>query len=315
MAPAPVHVLAPHTMNRISVEVPASTSNLGPGFDVLGLALGLHLRVAAQPADALAIDYHGAGPADAIPRDQRNLVHRAIAVVYSRAGRALPPLHVAIDNPIPLHGGLGSSGAAAVAGVLLGCALSQLELSHDEQLQLACALEGHPDNVSASLYGGLTLSRRVGDRWVSFSPSIPDPPLAVILHPKIEIPTQKARALLPTSIPRAQAVENLANTAALVAGLLSKPRRLSPDCFRDYLHQPARRVLMPWFPQVVAAAVEAGAEGCFLSGSGPSILAFTSPAKAPIIKSAMAKAMTAHTVPFDTLVLPTAVAPARVVES
>ncbi len=297
---------------RAVVRVPGSTSNLGPGFDVLGLAVGLHLRVEAEGSDRLTIDYDGRGPAEIIPRDPSNLVHRGIAAVFARAGRTLPPLHLSIHNPIPLHGGLGSSGAAAVAGILLGGTLAETQLSPDEQLELACRLEGHPDNVSASLLGGFTLSRRVAGRWTCLCPTVPDPPTAVVLYPHVQIPTERARAILPEAIGRPQAVENLAGVAAIVAGLLANPRRLSPDCFRDHLHQPARQALMPWFPAVVRAAEEAGAEGCFLSGSGPSILAFTNADHAPRISAAMVDAITAHAVTFDVLCLPTAVAPACV---
>ena len=293
---------------QLSVRVPASTANLGPGFDVLGLSLGMYLEVAVQPAERTRVIYHGRRTGEAGPELADNLVHRAIVSLCGEYGKPVPELEIEIDNPIPLRGGLGSSGAAVVAGLRLGNALLGLNLSDDELLPRATALEGHPDNVSASLYGGLTVClTEEGGAVHCLLPPVPDPPAAVVLHPHVEIATVEARRLLPATLSRADAVRNLGGVGAIVAGLSALPRRLHPAFFRDTLHQCPRSALMPWLPAVIAAAEAAGAEGCFLSGSGPSILAFSPAARTDAVQSGMFSAMTSTGIPFDTFTLATAV--------
>jgi homoserine kinase len=272
---------------KITVQVPASSANLGPAFDCAAIALNLYLRVSATPsaptAPAYEIHYRGAN-ADRITLDDTNLILRAMRSIATASRKTLPGGKLEIENPIPIGCGLGSSAAAIIAGTLLGAELSGIKLEPNDLLRHALAIENHPDNVSAALYGGMvvagtiaaTTSNRGGaataasEVIVSRTDVSPDLDF-VPVTPDMPLPTEKARAALPAQYSRADVVHNLQRTALLTAAFFSG-RGFVPEIFRDRVHQPYRAPLVPG----IAACLEfrhEGLAGIFLSGAGSSIMA------------------------------------------
>ena len=259
------------TAPTVHVRVPATAANLGPGFDALGLALALHNEVRAGEADTVSVTLAGEG--GHLPADARNVVARGVRLAYETAGRTFRGVALECTNRIPAARGLGSSAAAWVAGLVAGNALIGGPLDRDTLLGLATRSEGHPDNVAAALFGGLTVS--CATETGVWAVSLPVPPgLAwVSLVPEITSSTAEARAVLPASVPRADAIFNVQRVALLLAGLQAGRPDALAIALDDRLHQPYRLKLFPWMPAVADAARKAGALGCVLSGAGPSLLA------------------------------------------
>jgi homoserine kinase len=257
----------------VHVRVPATSANLGPGFDALGLALALYNEVEAREADGVTVDVEGQG-AGQLPTTGDNVVARGVRLAYDAAGRAFKGVALRCLNRVPTSRGLGSSAAAWVGGLVAGNALCGGGLSREALLALATRAEGHPDNVAAALLGGLTVSCAGADGAVS-AVSLPVPPRItwVALIPETTSSTAEARAVLPPSVPRADAVFNVQRVALLLAALQSGRIDVLGAALDDRLHQPYRRALFPWMPAVVEAARAAGALGCVLSGAGPALLA------------------------------------------
>jgi len=276
---------------RVHVRVPASTANLGPGFDALGLALALHNEVIAEEADGVVVTVEGEG-AGRLAGGDRNVVARGVRAAYEAGGRPFPGCAVRCVNRIPLARGLGSSAAAWVGGLVAGNALAGGPLDRAALLALAARLEGHPDNVAAALHGGLTVSCAgpEGARAVALPPPVG---LAwVVLVPEVTSSTAEARAVLPATVARQDAVFNVQRVALLLAAMQAGRLDLLPAALEDRLHEPYRRRLFPWMPAVAAAARLAGALGCVLSGAGPSTLAVVPAAGASAaVASAMEKAL------------------------
>jgi homoserine kinase len=256
----------------VIVRVPATSANIGPGFDVLGLALGLHNEVTAEESDRVAVTVEGEG-AGALPTGADNVVARAVRQAFEIAGRPFRGVTLRCVNRIPPSRGLGSSAAAWVAGLVAGSALAGDALSRDALLDAAARAEGHPDNVAAALLGGLTVSCASGDRITAISLPVPPAVRWVVLIPEAQGSTREARAVLSPTVSRADAVFNLQRVSLLLAALGGGRLDLLPTALDDRLHQPARWRLFPWLPAAVAAARAAGALGCVLSGAGPSLLA------------------------------------------
>ena len=257
---------------RVTVRVPATSANIGPGFDVLGLALGLHNDVTAEESDRVAVTVEGEG-AGALPTGADNVVARAVRQAFELAGRPFHGVILRCVNRIPPSRGLGSSAAAWVAGLVAGGALAGNALSREALLDAAARAEGHPDNVAAALLGGLTVSCASGDRITAISLPVPPAVRWVVLIPEAQGSTREARAVLPPTVSRADAVFNLQRVSLLLAALGGGRLDLLPTALDDRLHQPARWRLFPWLPAAVAAARSAGALGCVLSGAGPALLA------------------------------------------
>ncbi|MEX2146231.1 MAG: homoserine kinase [Candidatus Rokuibacteriota bacterium] len=257
---------------RVHVRVPATSANLGPGFDALGLALALYNDVMAEEADTVSVRVEGQG-AGRLASGADNIVARGVALAYETAGRPFKGCALACVNRIPTSRGLGSSAAAWVGGLVAGNALLGLPLPRERLLEVAARAEGHPDNVAAAIMGGLTVSC-AGAEGVTAVTLPVDPALAwVSLIPEVMGSTAEARAVLPQSVPRADAVFNVQRVALLLAGLQAGRHDAVRTALDDRLHQPYRRALFPWMPAVAAAARAAGALGCVLSGAGPSLLA------------------------------------------
>lgn len=256
------------------IIVPATSANLGCGFDCAALALGLYVKVrgrlGAEPG--FRCRYRGPRP-ELIPSDESNLVARAVRLGAERAGAEIRGGEIEIENEIPVAAGLGSSAAAIVAGILL--AARHLGRSPDPEavVALATELEGHPDNVAAACHGGLVVAaQESGGRVRVARAALPEDLELIAVVPDLELPTERARAVLPASYSRQDAIHNLQHVALLVATCFSGEYRLDPELFRDRLHQPFRAPLVPG----LAACLELRHPdllGVFLSGAGASVLA------------------------------------------
>ena len=257
---------------RIHVRVPATSANLGPGFDALGLALALHNEVVAEEADRVDVSLRGEGATE-LAKDGDNTVVRGVRLAYDAAGRPFRGVRLECVNRVPLARGLGSSAAAWVGGLAAGNALLGSPLDRDALLALAARAEGHPDNVAAAIFGGLTVSCVTADAVTAISLPVPRPLQWVVLIPEATNATADARAVLPAAVPRADAVFNVQRVALLLASLQTGRPAALRAALDDRLHQPYREKLFPWMRGVTSAAIAAGALGCVLSGAGPSLLA------------------------------------------
>ena len=274
----------------VRVRVPATTANLGPGFDALGLALRLHNTVALEAAQEPRIEIEGEGAAS-LPRDASHLAYRAaLAVVEAAPPRSTPAphaFHLRQHNRIPLARGLGSSAAAIVGGAAAANALLGGPLGAQALIDLAAGLEGHPDNVAPAVLGGLVACVTTETGKIRATRLIPKRLRVVIAIPEFAVSTAEARRLLPEGVPFRDAVFNVTRTALLVAALAEGRMDVLDEATRDRLHQPYRARLVPGLEAVFAAARAAGAHGVALSGSGPTVVAFGG---APGIGEAMRRA-------------------------
>jgi homoserine kinase len=264
----------------VRVRVPATSANLGPGFDALGLALALHDDVVVRVTDepGLSIDVAGMGAAS-VARNARNLVARSMTKAFARLGGRPRGLEIVCANHIPHGRGLGSSAAAIVAGVVAARALvvgGTERMDDDAALALASELEGHPDNVAACLRGGLTLAWQEPTGAVAVSLPLDESLAPVVFVPGSSSSTKAARRLLPATVPHADAVHNAARSALLVAALAGDPSRLMAAT-DDRLHQPYRAPAMPRTASLVAELRAAGIPAV-VSGAGPTVLALTTAA-------------------------------------
>lgn len=257
------------------IRVPATTANLGPGFDCLGLALDLWNEVeVAVTGDGLKIEIDGLGR-DHLPTNHKNAIYYAMQSFARRHDSVLPPgLHLRCVNRIPLGSGLGSSAAAAVAGVLVAGVVLDITRDVDDQLACAVQLEGHPDNAAPCLLGGLVASSLDNGKVIARKLSIADFHL-VFVHPSFTFSTHAARAALPPNVPHGDAVANASRVLLLSEALRTGDIDLLAFAMHDRLHEPYRLPLIPGAADAIAAAKSAGAAAVVLSGAGPSLLAFS----------------------------------------
>ena len=259
--------------NTISVSVPATSANIGPGFDTIGVALDLH--------NVFHFDVlEGNTSPQLRPRTlvlgEDSLAHLALYRLYAKLGKEPPKLFVQTEANIPFSRGLGSSSTAVVGGLLGGNALLGNPLDKEEILALALEIEGHPDNVAPALFGGFQIAVREPDGTITrVSVPAPEGLKAVVCIPELIMPTEEARAALPESWTRAETVANLGRVAVLMTALLSRRWELLRVGMDDRLHQPYREKFIPGFRAALDAALAAGAYGAALSGSGSAILALT----------------------------------------
>ena len=269
---------APRRRRTIEVRVPASTSNLGAGFDCFGLALRLYLTVratvmpdAVEPCRVRSLSEEGGAK---LPRTAENLIFRAMRLAAEREGLRLPPVRLAVRNEIPLGRGLGSSAAAIVAGITLGARCSGHELPDERLLCYATELEGHPDNAAAALRGGwVTTCVRSDGSVLTVKRRWPADIKIIIVSPHVSLATAQARAALPRTIERADAVHNLQRAALFGAALEEKAYDLLWEAMQDRLHQSHRQLLAPGLADALATPRRPGLLGLALSGAGPSVLA------------------------------------------
>ena len=265
-----------------SVEAPATIANLGAGYDCLGLAVELPLRVTVEAvergADPSAIDLTIEGDCvGELPEDRSNRFVVALETGLAELGvQGVEGVgwRIRMSNPIPLERGLGSSASATVAGLVAAGALAGRSLDNLAVLRLANGIEGHPDNVAPALLGGLVASIALDDRVEAVRIEPPRDLLVVAWIPERKLPTSEMRRVLPDAVPRADAIANLARVAVGVAGLAAGRAEVLGLLTEDRLHEPYRAAVYPELPELVAAARSAGALGACLSGAGSTIVAF-----------------------------------------
>ena len=256
----------------VMVKVPATTGNMGPGFDCLGMALDIwnSIRVDLGPA---GMEIEGEG-ADSLPRGHQNLVFVCFSRVFEEIGRPVPAVRIVCRNEIPLGRGLGSSAAAVVGGLTAANHICGDPLSSERLLELAVEIEGHPDNVTAAMLGGCTIVVNSESGLVTADVPFPDDISAVLFVPDQPMPTEEARELLAAEVSREDAVFNIGRTALLVRALSTGDLSQLAIATEDRLHQPARQSIFFPMKNIFRAALSAGALGVFLSGAGSSVLAF-----------------------------------------
>jgi len=267
-------------VRRVRVEVPATTANLGPGFDSLGLALDVWNRFDVAVSDdeeerGVYVSCEGEGEGE-LPQGAENLVYRAMERGFE--GEEIPAgVRIHIQNRVPLSSGLGSSATAVVAGLLAANALRRRPLDDERLLEIAAEMEGHPDNVAPALRGGLVVSAlKEGGGVVAISVRPPEALKVCVAVPDLHLSTRISRGKLPEQVRRGEAVFNLARAALWVAAVTTGELEALRTATEDALHQPYRRTLIPGLEEVFSAALEEGAWGVALSGSGPSVAAFCS---------------------------------------
>ncbi len=288
----------------LQVWVPATTANLGPGFDCLALTLDLwNEAVFTLGGEDITVEIEGEG-SGSLPDGSENLIARAMTALFDQLGRTAPAgLHIRCRNRIPLASGLGSSAAAVLTGLLAANTLAGNPASRCELLHLAEQIEGHADNVSAALLGGLVIV--APDTVSPLTHRVDVPPLQVaIALPLIELPTHSARRALPEWVTHRDAVFNLGRTALVVEALRAGDLDLLATAMQDRLHQPYRLRLIPGAAEAIAAARDAGAAAAVLSGAGPSLIAFCA-SHPETVAQAMAQALQHANVPHRTLLLST----------
>ncbi len=252
----------------VELRVPATSANLGPGFDCLGIALDIFDTVRLEVGD-------GSPPGDDLDGQHEALILLAAARFYERAGRSPKPLRVSCDHVIPVGRGMGSSAAAIVAGVLGANALEGYPLSEAEVAELCAQIEGHPDNSTPCLLGGFQASVLEDGKLTGVGVPFPQGLEAALFIPDFPMPTHETRKLLPTQLSRADVVFQVGRTALLVAALATGSLDVLRFATQDKLHQPARgQVFAGMFP-LFDAALAAGALCAYLSGGGPTVLALT----------------------------------------
>ena len=285
----------------VRVSVPATSANLGPGFDALGLALDLRDRLEAEVlAEGLVVEVSGVGAGE-VPLDESHLVVRSMRAAFDRIGVQPPGLRLACHNVIPHARGLGSSSAAIVAGVWLARELvagGHLWLDDAALLDLAAEIEGHPDNVAPALYGGFTIAGRDADGTFFAAPGAVDPRMsAVVFVPPTPVSSEAARGLLPASVPHADAAANAGRAALLVAALASAPELLV-RATEDRLHQDYRRPAMPASLDLVAE-LRADGIAAIVSGAGPTVLAFADGTDAEVLLKRCPSGWAGHALAID----------------
>lgn len=261
-----------------SLRVPASTANLGAGFDCFGLALKLYLTVRAKtvPESSVACQVRntGEGSDGALASTEENLILRSMRLTAEREGLTLPPLELDVNSELPLARGLGSSATAIVAGITLASLVCDRQLSAETVLRYAAEMEGHADNVAAAYLGGLVVTCVKPDGSVlAVKRSWPSELKVVVVSPEAFLKTAESRVVLPANVPRAEAVFNLQRVALFGAALEAGAYDLLWEAMQDRLHQVHRQSLVPGLAEALATPPQPGLVGIALSGSGPSVVA------------------------------------------
>jgi homoserine kinase len=267
------------TVRHRLVRVPASSANLGPGYDAMAAAVSLHLDLEVEETGEFSLDPGGLE----VSTGRDNLMVRAFESLHPADGIAFR-----LRSQIPLARGLGSSAAAIVAGLFAADHLFELALSREEMLVRASEIEGHPDNVAAAIYGGFVVCGAGADGMplaARFDP--PDGLEGIVVIPPEEVSTKLAREAIPAEVPLADAVANISSAAQLVLGLRSADLDLVARGLGDRLHQPRRRELYPRSMEIVDSAREFGALGATISGAGPTVLVWTTWQEAGAVAAAL----------------------------
>ncbi|MBW4489572.1 MAG: homoserine kinase [Trichocoleus desertorum ATA4-8-CV12] len=283
----------------VTVTVPATTANIGPGFDCLGAALTVYnqfqfahllvgLEVGAQQRVQIIVE---GLEADRVKTDESNLAYQAFAKLYEHLGQTPPPVQITIQLGVPLARGLGSSATAIVGGLVGANVLAGSPLSATEVMQLAIAMEGHPDNVVPALIGGCRLAATNPEgKWEICDIPWHSDIVPVVAIPNFELSTAEARRVLPSDYSRADAIFNTAHLGLLVRALETGNGKWLRAALQDRIHQPYRQTLIPGYAAVQDTAIAAGAYGLVISGAGPTLLALTNSQQAANVEAAIANA-------------------------
>ena len=267
-------------MTTVRVKAPATTANMGPGYDCLGMALDVWntLEVEVMDGGEPVVDITGEGAGE-LGTGRDNLVYRSMSFLFDDAGEEMPSVCLKCDNTIPLARGMGSSAAAIASGLVAANALCSEDYTAQDLLEMAATIEGHPDNVAPAVMGGMQLviteQTEEGQRLFTVPVNVPSDLHAVIFVPDVKISTEDARAVLPETVTMADAVHNMARVGLLVASMATNHPEFLAVATQDRLHQPYRHQLFTPMKVIFKAALDAGALGVFLSGSGSTILALT----------------------------------------
>ena len=257
----------------VKIITPATTANMGPGFDCVGMSLQLYNTLLIEESDSgLLIENRSD---QQIPLDKQNLIYKTIDHFYAEMGKKLPGLHMIQEDNIPLTRGLGSSAACIVTGLIAANELSAAGLARDDLLQMAARLEGHPDNVAPAFLGGVVAGAMDNGKLYSCkldTPKLRELAFAVII-PDFPLPTEQARMVLPGSYSREDVVYNASRTALLTAALISGRFDLLKTAMQDVIHQPYRSKIIPGMDDIFGECLANGAIGVFLSGAGPTLIA------------------------------------------
>ena len=277
-------------VSELRVRVPATSANLGPGFDAFALALPLLAEFEVKPARSWSVTVEGNG--SDVPTGEDNLFIVGAMAAAKTLGQTIGPLHVTQRSAIPLGRGLGSSAAAIVGGIVVANAIAGEPLGRRALLRIAADVEGHADNVAAALYGAFTIALPSADGPIAARFAFPSTWRACLFVPTSQLATKEARAALPKDVPRADAVFNLAHASTFVAAVLRGDGAMLSLAMHDRLHQAARLRLVPALDEIVSAARSAGAFGAALSGAGPAVIAFAPVRLASRVTAAMEEAAT-----------------------
>lgn len=267
------------------IKVPATSANLGPGFDCLGISLQLYNNVYISEADELSITIHGEG-VDSIPVNKSNYMYAAYERTMTALGREIIPVHIEQHNAIPASRGLGSSGNAVVGGILCALAMSGERWGREEILNMATHLEGHPDNVAPAIYGGFTVSMMEDGKVSCIRMDVDDSICPVALIPGFELSTKQSRAVLPKSVGFKTAVYNSSHTAYLVAAMATRDYDQLFTAMKDKLHQPYRSQFIPLYDHIMQKCREDGV-AAYLSGAGPTIMTLPKAGQTDIFKRSL----------------------------
>ncbi|MDJ0842932.1 homoserine kinase [Crocosphaera sp.] len=280
-------------MSTVTVTVPATTANIGPGFDCIGAALSLYnqFQFTEQPEAETDLSITVTGTeAHRVSRDRHNLLYQAFTQLYHHLDKTPPKIAVDIKLGVPLARGLGSSATAIIGGLVGANALGGEPLSTTEIIKLAIALEGHPDNVVPALLGNCQLSVGEPRNWEICQLPWHSDIIPVVAIPNFELSTEEARAVLPKSLPREDAIYNIARMGLLIRALETGNGQWLRKAMADKLHQPYRQGLIEGYEFVQECALKAGAYGMVISGAGPTLLALTSADKIQAVETAMKNA-------------------------
>jgi homoserine kinase len=279
--------------DKVSFRIPASTANLGPGFDALSLALARYLTITLEPAEMLEIVATGSDTRS-IPTTSDNLIYRVAQSAAVHHRKPLPPFRMTIHNEIPLARGMGSSAAAIIAGITVYELLTGDSLAEQDLFATAFDFENHPDNLSAALYGGLVAAAAAEDGTVMVSRlKIPVKLSAVLVIPAFELSTGKARAVLPPKYPFQDVVFNIQRAALTIAALTTGNLPMIREAMRDRVHQPYRAKLIPGLDEILAFEMK-GLLGAALSGAGPTVFALAEPEYAEKVGQSLAAIFKKH---------------------
>lgn len=284
------------------IKVPATSANLGPGFDCLGLALKLYNEIQVELAEELDIAIEGEG-SNELPKNRDNLFYQSFAKCYSVISKQAPHISVSMFNRIPLARGLGSSASIIIAGVLAANHLSQANLSSEQILQIASDIEGHPDNVAAALAGGLTVSFQ-SDKGVGFRKFEPSGSIgALVFIPGNKLSTKEARGVLPKKMDIGDCVFNISRASLLVGSLINGDLDAMETAVEDKIHQPYRMPLLGDYERLINVLHANGVKAVALSGAGPSLIAFVGKEKIQELFSDVTGALKDEDLNYETKLL------------